>query len=115
MKTFALVLHDNDFGIALEKTVEQFRDILAWNDYNMTEERMNFVAKRLLLANFFAYQRRDEDGYSISDEEVRHCKEYLDKHCYVLTDDKATERIRLYGGDWGSYFLDIQSGVIEPF
>lgn len=116
VRTIAIVLCDNDFGNTFMPLLKAMNDVIKYHrGSDITPEFMEKVIRMSVMPFYVAFQHRP-DLLSIlpEGEEMAHTEKYLSK-IKVLFDEEAEEHIATHDHDSGSWYLEVQSGVVSSY
>ena len=114
IRTVAIVLCDNDFHSVFPPMLETIKQIVKYHEGSNPEDDLKYkiteFVKRTYLAYYIAFSH-----WSTKDlEDLNSTDEYLSK-IKVLFDEEAEKHIMEHDHDSGSWYLEIQSGVIKAY
>lgn len=113
-RTIAIVLGDNDFGMTFIPLLESIKNAFEWNEmHKCTEEQLDLFIRNGIKYHYLTFQlghRLGSSGYG----PLEKTDEYL-QHIKVLFNEEAEAEIMTADHDGGSWYLELQSGVIKSY
>jgi hypothetical protein len=116
VRTIAIVLCDNDFGNTFVPLLNAMNDVIKYRKGSeITPEFMEKVIRLSIMPFYVAFQHRPELLSILPHgEEMANTEKYLSK-IKVLFDEEAEAHIANTDHDGGSWYLEVQSGVVSSY
>lgn len=112
MRTIAIVLGDNDFGLTFIPLLETLNNAIQYNG-ELSEDCVRAFVKDAALSHYKAFQRGStwgDDGYGT----FEHTEKYLQK-AKVLFDDEAEADIATRFQNGEAWYLEIPTGKVYSY
>ena len=128
MRTFAIILGDNDFGSTFYAVLRTMRDVLTYHKRRMgplgietlTPEQTEVIIRNFAVPHYFAYQysfnlrHYGGDPNLTQEQHLAHIADYF-KKIKVLFDVAAETDIANEDHDSGAWYLELLSGTVASY